>query len=134
MIKWAALAARARFSATIPAAALSSQLTVYDLQVNLCEWRKFRTSCDKRRVARRGACCEPEGGGGGPESAAHVQQLRMQMQMGMDSFDAGAAAAAAAAFLPMPQSYAHLPPARGPDPDLVALWGGGGGGGGPPGG
>lgn len=50
MLRWTAEQATARFSPdVVPAAALSSNLTCHDLQVNLCEWRKFRTHVDTHR-------------------------------------------------------------------------------------
>ena len=41
MIRFCSLRARDRFPG-IPDAAISDHITAYDLQVNLCEWRKFR--------------------------------------------------------------------------------------------
>ena len=50
--------ARAAF-AGVPAAVLSDGITPYDLQVHLCEWRKFRTKVDRTRLCRRGVVLDP---------------------------------------------------------------------------
>ena len=38
----------------MPSGAISDALTIYDLQVQLCEWRKFRKRIDKKRTIARG--------------------------------------------------------------------------------
>ena len=53
MIAWVAERTRAKFP-DIPAAAIAGAMTIYDLQVQLCEWRKFRKNVDKRRSVARG--------------------------------------------------------------------------------
>ncbi|KAH8098183.1 hypothetical protein JL720_1112 [Aureococcus anophagefferens] len=54
MLRFVAAAARARFGSMF-APVVSESITPYDLQVNLCEWRKFRTKVDRKRLCRRGA-------------------------------------------------------------------------------
>ncbi|KAK7242633.1 hypothetical protein SO694_00016153 [Aureococcus anophagefferens] len=54
MLRFVAAAARARFGSMF-APVVSESITPYDLQVNLCEWRKFRTKVDRKRARRRGA-------------------------------------------------------------------------------
>ena len=39
---------------SVPRAALAETITPSDLQVNLCEWRKFRSNVDRRRVVSGG--------------------------------------------------------------------------------
>ena len=58
MLRFVAAAARAAF-AGVPAAVLSDGITPYDLQVHLCEWRKFRTKVDRMRLCRRGVVLDP---------------------------------------------------------------------------
>jgi hypothetical protein len=53
MAAWVAARTRARFP-SVPAGAISDALTIYDLQVQLCEWRKFRKRIDKKRTIARG--------------------------------------------------------------------------------
>ena len=53
MAAWVAARTRARFP-SVPAGAISDELTIYDLQVQLCEWRKFRKRIDKKRTIARG--------------------------------------------------------------------------------
>lgn len=53
MAAWVATRTRARFP-SVPAGAISDALTIYDLQVQLCEWRKFRKRIDKKRTIARG--------------------------------------------------------------------------------
>jgi hypothetical protein len=53
MIAWVAERTRAKFP-DIPAGAIAGAMTIYDLQVQLCEWRKFRKNVDKRRSVARG--------------------------------------------------------------------------------
>ena len=53
MIAWVAARTRSRFP-DIPPAAIGDVMTIYDLQVQLCEWRKFRKNVDKRRTIARG--------------------------------------------------------------------------------
>ena len=54
MLQWVATKARDRFSSAdskkIPISVLSKTVTPYDLQVNLCEWRKFRNAVDPHRI------------------------------------------------------------------------------------
>ncbi|KAH8062430.1 hypothetical protein JL722_3348 [Aureococcus anophagefferens] len=52
MLRFVAAAARARFGSMF-APVVSESITPYDLQVNLCEWRKFRTKVDRKRLCRR---------------------------------------------------------------------------------
>ena len=54
MVAWVAERTRAKFGC-IPAGAIADSFTIYDLQVQLCEWRKFRKSIDARRSIRRGS-------------------------------------------------------------------------------
>mmetsp|Transcript_19775 Transcript_19775/g.51768 ORF Transcript_19775/g.51768 Transcript_19775/m.51768 type:complete len:198 (+) Transcript_19775:786-1379(+) len=54
MIKWVGHQTRACFEGVLKHEAVPLALTVSELQVNLCEWRKF-LSVDKRRLARRGS-------------------------------------------------------------------------------
>ena len=53
MAAWVAARTRARFP-SVPPGAISDALTIYDLQVQLCEWRKFRKRIDKKRTIARG--------------------------------------------------------------------------------
>mmetsp|Transcript_29795 Transcript_29795/g.96115 ORF Transcript_29795/g.96115 Transcript_29795/m.96115 type:complete len:85 (+) Transcript_29795:1028-1282(+) len=58
----------------IPAASLADNLTIYDLQVCLCEWRKFRKNVDHRRSIlnhqqRRGLASKAEGNAEAAEAA-----------------------------------------------------------------
>ena len=53
MIAWVAARTRAKFP-DIPSRAIADDVTIYDLQVQLCEWRKFRKNVDKRRTIKRG--------------------------------------------------------------------------------
>lgn len=46
MLKWVTSRARKRFTSCIPPYSMESKMTYYDLQVNLCEWRKFRSAVD----------------------------------------------------------------------------------------
>ena len=48
MLKFLAIKTRSAFPC-IPPASLAEDLTIYDVQVQLCEWRKFRKNVDKRR-------------------------------------------------------------------------------------
>jgi len=52
MIRWLAARARAKFP-FIPATSLGDKITIYDLQVQLCEWRKFRKKVDPKRTAHK---------------------------------------------------------------------------------
>ena len=54
MIKWVGHQTRACFEGVLQHEAVPLALTVSELQVNLCEWRKF-LSVDKKRLARRGS-------------------------------------------------------------------------------
>ena len=54
MFKWTAARARERFARDVPGGALPDELAADTLQVQLCEWRKFRTAVDVARAARRG--------------------------------------------------------------------------------
>ena len=54
MIEWVGRQTRSRFKGVLRDEAVPLSLTVSELQVNLCEWRKFLT-VDKRRQARRGS-------------------------------------------------------------------------------
>lgn len=47
MIAWSARRARTHFRGVLPPSAFNERLAVTDLQVNLCEWRKFE-SCSPR--------------------------------------------------------------------------------------
>ena len=53
MIAWVAKRTRDKFP-DIPPNAISDTITIYDLQVQLCEWRKFRKNVDKKRSIKRG--------------------------------------------------------------------------------
>ena len=53
MLKWTAEKARQRFPKMNPLV-LAIDMTPYDLQVNLCEWRKFRSTVDVRRLLGAG--------------------------------------------------------------------------------
>lgn len=50
MIAWVARQTRAKFS-SIPPPSIAAEMTIYDLQVQLCEWRKFRRNVDAKRTA-----------------------------------------------------------------------------------
>ena len=52
----------------IPADSIASALCFMDLQVQLCEWRKFRTAVDKKRTAARGALLGQGSGEGGADA------------------------------------------------------------------
>ena len=47
--------ARARYRGAVPAASIADELTLVDLQVQLCEWRKFRNHVPGAAGAARGA-------------------------------------------------------------------------------
>lgn len=49
MIAWLAKQTRAKFP-IIPPDSIAGKMTIYDLQVQLCEWRKFRKSIDTKRT------------------------------------------------------------------------------------
>lgn len=53
MLRFVGKAARARFG--LCGAVVADEVTPFDLQVHLCEWRKFRTRVDRMRLCRRGA-------------------------------------------------------------------------------
>jgi len=55
MLNWVAARARRRFADSVLPDALGDTLLKYDLQVNLCEWRKFRTAVDPSRFLACGA-------------------------------------------------------------------------------
>jgi hypothetical protein len=65
MIDWVAQQARIRFG-SIPNEAIETEMSASSLQVQLCEWRKFRNNTDKKKQARRGMGC---GGGTGVRAA-----------------------------------------------------------------
>mmetsp|Transcript_1019 Transcript_1019/g.3745 ORF Transcript_1019/g.3745 Transcript_1019/m.3745 type:complete len:108 (-) Transcript_1019:190-513(-) len=48
MLQWVAVRTRKAFD-FIPLRSISEAITMYDLQVQLCEWRKFRTAVDPKR-------------------------------------------------------------------------------------
>ena len=53
MLRFVGGAARARFGLCVEQ--VSDAVTPFDLQVHLCEWRKFRTRVDRMRLCRRGS-------------------------------------------------------------------------------
>ena len=53
MLRFVGGAARARFG--LCSEQVSDAVTPFDLQVHLCEWRKFRTRVDRMRLCRRGS-------------------------------------------------------------------------------
>ncbi|KAJ8612914.1 hypothetical protein CTAYLR_006183 [Chrysophaeum taylorii] len=53
MIEWVCHKTRARFP-EIPEGAIADRMTIYDLQVQLCEWRKFRRAVDPKRTIKKG--------------------------------------------------------------------------------
>ena len=53
MLRFVGGAARARFGLCVEQ--VSEDVTPFDLQVHLCEWRKFRTRVDRMRLCRRGS-------------------------------------------------------------------------------
>lgn len=59
MLEWVSQRARERFSSFHPDSLLSS-VTHYDLQVNLCEWRKFRCSVDATGLLKSGSVLSPD--------------------------------------------------------------------------
>ena len=54
MIAWVASRTRSTFADLIPPKSIADHVTIYDLQVQLCEWRKFRKTVDPRRTISRG--------------------------------------------------------------------------------
>ena len=54
-LRWTAERARARYRGAVPAASIADELTLVDLQVQLCEWRKFRNHVPGAAGAARGA-------------------------------------------------------------------------------
>lgn len=50
MVKWVAEKSREKFSSYVPFKSIADTVTLYDLQVQLCEWRKFRKSVDPKRT------------------------------------------------------------------------------------
>lgn len=46
MLRWVTSRARKSFTSCVPPYSMESKMTYYDLQVNLCEWRKFRSAVD----------------------------------------------------------------------------------------
>ena len=54
MIKFCAERAQHRYRGVIPLASLETTLSLLNLQVGLCEWRKFRNNVDPKKTCRRG--------------------------------------------------------------------------------
>lgn len=54
MINWLAQRTRRKFEGVVPDNAIEDRLSIYDLQVQLCEWRKFRKNVDRKRTICRG--------------------------------------------------------------------------------